>query len=110
MALNQKYSWADFLHDHPDEKGLKRTSPEGKKAFESAYKAYLKEYLKRRLGRLQQQQKVATDVRNELVAMLKETKLPRVARRVQLRVGQKDHAVAVIAKQIERTKEVQKQF
>ena len=38
MSVNQKYTWHDFLKEHPEhkEKSTKRTSPEGKKAFESA--------------------------------------------------------------------------
>lgn len=110
MALNQKYTWADFLRQNPEKKELKRTSAEGKKAFETAYKGFIKEYLKTRVASLQKQQQTATASRDELVTRLKATKKANVAKRFQVRVGQKDHAIAVIGQQIERTKEVQKQF
>ncbi len=110
MALNQKYTWTDFLHNHPEKKELKRTSPEGKKAFETAYKGAIKEYLKTRLTLLQKQQVKATKNRDELVVRLKAMKKINLAKRFQLRVGQKDHAISVITQQIERTKEIQKQF
>ncbi len=50
MSLNQKYTWHDFLKDNPDLKksGIKRTSKEGTKAFESAYNKRVKEVLKSR--------------------------------------------------------------
>lgn len=110
MALNQKYTWADFLQEHPEKKDVKRTSTEGKKAFEQAYKARVKDYLKERLERLNKQHAGATKARDELVGRLKATKAAVVAKRLQLRVGQKDHAMAAIVQQIERTKAVQKQI
>lgn len=110
MALNEKYTWGDFLREHPQKKDLKRTSAEGKKTFETAYKAFVKEFLKTRLTRLQKQQKKATECRDELVGRLKGIKKASLAKRFQSRVGQKDHALAVIGQQIENTKAIQKQF
>lgn len=110
MALNEKYTWGDFLREHPEKKGLKRTSPDGKKAFETAYKAFVKEYIKTRLGRLEKQQQRATKSRDELVVRQKAIKKAALAKRFQVRVGQKDHAIAVIGQQIASTREIQKQF
>ncbi len=110
MALNEKYTWADFLREHPGKKDVKRTSPEGKKAFEQAYKAFVKKYLTTQLERLERQQQRATEVRNDLVTRLKATEKHVIAKRLQARVGQKDHAVAIIAKQIDRARDLQKQF
>ncbi|MBI4237272.1 MAG: hypothetical protein HY696_02490 [Deltaproteobacteria bacterium] len=110
MAIHDKYTWADFLKANPDKKGVKRTSPEGAKAFQQAYKAFIQTYLKQRLDRLGRQQTKTTGVRDALVGKLKATKKAAVARRIQTRVGQKDHALVVITKTIGRTKELQKQF
>lgn len=57
MSLNQKYTWKDFLREHPEhkEKKTKRTSSEGKKAFEAAFKAYIKKYLAAQVERFGKQ-------------------------------------------------------
>ncbi len=61
MSLNQKYTWARFLKDHPEhkEKKTKRTSKEGQKAFDAAFKQHAKEYLKERLAKIEKEQKAA---------------------------------------------------
>lgn len=109
MALNEKYTWADFLKENPGKK-LKRTSPEGKKAFEAAFNAKIKAYLKTRTTKIEKAQQKATAKRDTLVVALKATKKPFKAKRVQARVGQKDHAIAMLAQQLTRTKEVAKRF
>lgn len=109
MAIHDKYTWADFLKANPGKKGVKRTSPEGSKAFQQAYQAFIETYLKQRLDRLGRQQTKTTAVRDALVGKLKATKKAATARRIQGRVGQKDHSLAVLAKTIARTKELQKQ-
>lgn len=108
MSLNQKYTWADFLRDNPDMKGTKRTSPEGKKAFEAAFKKQAKEYLKARAEKMAKGEKIATEKRDALVTRLKAAKRPLTAKTLQARVGQKDRAIAGFQKQIERTKSLQK--
>ena len=62
MSLNRKYTWADFLKEHPEykTKKIKRTSKEGQKAFDAAYKQHIKEYLKDRLVRIEKEQKRAS--------------------------------------------------
>lgn len=59
MSLNKKYTWARFLKDHPEhkEKKTKRTSKEGQKAFDAAFKQHAKEYLKERLAKIEKEQK-----------------------------------------------------
>lgn len=57
MSLHQKYTWHDFLKEHPEKKGVKRTSSEGQKAFDAAYKKFAKAYLKGRLEELAAAQK-----------------------------------------------------
>lgn len=50
MALKDKFTWNDFLKQNPEfkEKKVKRTSPEGEKAFNVAFKNFAKEHLKAR--------------------------------------------------------------
>lgn len=76
MSLNKKYTWADFLKEHPEhkEKKLKRTSKEGQKAFEAAYKQHSKDYLKDRLVKIDNEKKRATDKRTALSKDLKAIK------------------------------------
>lgn len=115
MSLNQKYTWNDFLKEHPEhkEKRTKRTSSEGKKAFESAYKAFIKKYLSERSDKIAKQISVATKKRDEIVAKVKELrkaeKLPR-AKFVQKKAGSADAAIARFEKQLEKTKTIQKNF
>ncbi|PIR16333.1 MAG: hypothetical protein COV46_08790 [Deltaproteobacteria bacterium CG11_big_fil_rev_8_21_14_0_20_49_13] len=54
MSLSKKYTWADFLKANPEHKAkkTKRTSKEGAKAFEAAYKQHVKEYLKARMAKI----------------------------------------------------------
>ncbi len=68
MSLNQKYTWNDFLKSHPEykEKKIKRTSKEGAKAFESAAKQHLKEYLKERLAKIDKEKERAEKDRKRL--------------------------------------------
>ncbi|MBI2346791.1 MAG: hypothetical protein HYV03_07955 [Deltaproteobacteria bacterium] len=110
MSMGQKYTWADFLKDHPElkTKGVKRTSKEGKKAFEEAYKTALKSHLKGLSAKLEREGKKATARRTALTTMLKADKGTVVAKVLQQRVGQKDHAIAFLARQIERAKAAQK--
>ncbi|MBI4212226.1 MAG: hypothetical protein HY540_06265 [Deltaproteobacteria bacterium] len=115
MSLNQHYTWKDFLKEHPEhkEKKLKRSSAEGSKAFEAAFKKYMKEYLKERMNGIERMTKKISAKRAELSAkqkdLVKTKKWPKI-RIAQARVGRKDAALARLAKQTERTKELQKNF
>lgn len=106
MSLNQKYTWADFLKQHPDlkKKGVKRISKEGKKAFEEAFKTYAKTYLKQLTTKLELRAKKASIQRETFVEKLKATKKAPAAKILQAKVGQKDHAIFALTTQLERAK------
>lgn len=113
MSLAQKYTWHDFLREHPDfkEKKTKRTSAEGKKAFDAAFKVFAKKYLAERSEQLTKEVARATKRRDDLVLKLKELRKAKKhtkAKRQQEKVGRADHAVAGIAKLQEKAKERQK--
>ena len=113
MALNQKYTWHDFLKEHPEfrEKQLKRTSPEGKKAFEAAYKAFVKKYLADRSTKLAKAIERATKRRDERIGKLRELRKAKKhpkAKLAQKKVGRQDAAIARFTRQQERTKALAK--
>ena len=109
MSLNQKYTWNDFLKGNPEhkEKKTKRTSSEGKKAFEAAYKKFIKEYLAERQKMLARMQERIAKSRDELSIKVKTFQkaknLPK-AKFYQTKVGIKDAAIARINAKIEDTK------
>lgn len=113
MSLNQRYTWHDFLKEHPEfkEKGIKRMSPEGKKAFDASYKAFIKNYLAERSEKLTKLIERSTKRRDERIAKLKDlrkTKKKVKAKRAQLKVGRSDAAIAHLKKEQTRVKEAQK--
>lgn len=73
MSLAQKYTWGDFLKAHPEakKKALKRTSAEGKKAFEAAFKEFAKGYLKEKQDQIKKENDRATKAKKALVQKLK---------------------------------------
>lgn len=73
MALAQQYTWARFLKEHPDlkEKGIKRTSAEGKKAFEAAYKKFAKAALKDREEWVKREESRVEALKTAVVGKLK---------------------------------------
>lgn len=113
MSLNQKYTWQDFLKEYPEhkEKKTRRTSGEGKKAFESAYKSFIKKYLSGRAEKVGKDITLATKRREQYVSKLKETrktgKCAR-ARVIQEKIGRFDSAIARLSKQQGKAKEKQK--
>jgi hypothetical protein len=115
MSLNQKYTWADFLRDNPEhkEKKTKRTSPEGKKAFEAAYKKFIKDYLTEKQEQLKRMEDKVAARRNELtkkVQGFQKAKDIAKAKFYQKKVGEKDAAIDRLQKQTERAKFLQKKF
>jgi len=111
MSLNQKYTWGKFLKDHPEKKDLKRISPEGKKAFEAAFKAKMKEYLTARTERVKGLQKKANERKKELaekVKALRKVKDWPKAKIYQLKAGRQDSWINRLAKQAGRIKVLQK--
>lgn len=110
MSLNQKYTWNDFLKDHPDlkEKKIKRTSKEGEKAFEAAFKAKMKEYLKDCDGKIEKRKENALKRKAEItlkVQSFQKKKDWSKARFYQKRVGKQDAAIARLITQDVRIKE-----
>lgn len=115
MSLNQKYTWHDFLREHPEmkEKGVKRTSAEGKKAFEKAYKERIKQYLSERGERIDVDLARKAKRREEQNAKLKaavQTKKKTRVKLAQRTLGRTDAAIARTQKMAERHKAVQKGF
>lgn len=110
MSINQKYTWTDFLKANPEwkKKGLKRTSKEGKKAFEDAFATHAKAHVRHLTAKLEQEVKKATTRREVWVGRVKAAKKSPIAKVLQMKVGQKDHAVHALGRQIERAKALQK--
>lgn len=109
MSLAQKYTWADFLKAKPEFKG-KRTTDEGKKAFEAAFKSHVKGYLKDRATSEQKAHDVLVTKKTKLVETLKKAKTGAKAKIVRAKVGRKEAAIVKMSKRIEKTKTVQKSF
>lgn len=115
MSLNQKYTWADFLKEYPEhkEKNTKRTSSEGKKAFESAYKKFIKSYLEERQTQLKRMDARAVAQRDEFVKKVQSYQKKKdfaKATFYQKKAGLKDSAIAELKRQADRTKTVAKKF
>lgn len=78
MSLKQKYTWADFKREQGDKaKDMKRTSPEGQKAFEAAQKAKIKAHVADRTKNAKKQQENAAKEMKTLRDSLKGLKTPR---------------------------------
>lgn len=115
MSLNKKYTWLDFLKEHPEhkEKQTKRTSAEGKKAFEAAYKTFIKKYLVERTSKIEKEIERSKKRREDLTAKLKAAHKSNKKLRIkfaQKKVGRTDRAIAGLGKIIEKTKTLQKNF
>jgi hypothetical protein len=110
MSLNKKYTWGDFLKEHPEykEKKIKRTSKEGQKAFEAAFKQQAKDYLKNRLEKIDKEQENVEKVRKELSKVIKAAKEAYQKRSLQPRIGAVESKIAHLDKERERAKSLQK--
>jgi hypothetical protein len=113
MSLNQKYTWGAFLKEHPDlkKKGVKRTSAEGRKAFESAYKTKIKEYLSARAEKVNTLKKKATAKFDDLTKTIKKLQKEKEfskARIYQEKAGRQDALIARLTKETSRIKTLQK--
>lgn len=104
MSLNQKYTWKDFLEENPEfkKKGVKRTSSEGKKAFESAYKAKIKEILKDRLAWLEREKARAAGKRDALTNEMKAAKNISLRKKLQKKIGRMDSYLSRLSRASER--------
>ena len=112
MSLNQKYTWNDFLKENPELKAkeVKRSSPEGKKAFEAAYKAKIKDVLKDRLTKIEKETARAGEKKIGLMTVLKERKKGRLRKVVQAKVGKTEKYIHRLGKMSEKTKLKQKSY
>lgn len=112
MSLNQKYTWNEFIKENPElrEKKVKRTSNEGKKAFEAAYKAKVKDVLKDRLAWIDKETKRVNEKKAALVADIKAKKDGTARCAVQAKVGKTEKYLNNLEKMTKRTKQVQKNF
>lgn len=115
MAIKDKFTWADFLKTNSDakEKKLKRTSPEGKKAFEKAYKEFAKNHLKTREEQLAAESDRAGKNRAGLIEQLKNLKGKRKhvqQKRLNKKTGRLDAYLAKLAKAKDGIKEVAKKI
>jgi hypothetical protein len=115
MSLNQKYTWADFLKEYPEhkEKNTKRTSSEGKKAFEAAYKKFIKTYLDERGAQLKKLEAKTVAQRDDFVKQVQSFQKKKdfaKATFYQKKAGLKESAIAELKRQADRTKAVAKKF
>ena len=103
MSLAHKFSWNEFLKKNPEfkKKGVKRTSPEGEKAFKAAFKDFAKNYLKERQETLKKEKERVTKAKKELVAKLKGVdgkKWHLKAKKLNLKIGRFDSYLAKLEK------------
>lgn len=73
MSLAQQFTWNDFLKKNPEfqKKNIRRTSPEGEKAFKAAFKEYAKTSLKERETKIKKEKERVAKAKGALVAKLK---------------------------------------
>lgn len=115
MSLNQKYTWHDFLKEHPEhkDKGTRRTSSEGKKAFDSAYKAFMKTYLSDRVGKVEKLVEKAQVKRGALQSKAKDLRKSGKAIKAKLvdkKIARTDSSIARQNRITDKTKSLQKSF
>ncbi|MBU4484758.1 hypothetical protein KKA47_05000 [bacterium] len=112
MSLNQKYTWTQFLKENPELKAkrIKRTSAEGVKAFETAYKAKVKDILKDRLTFIDREKKRATDSKTEIVKKMRGNKNAPKVKILQKKVGRMDNYLSRLDKATESNKKLSKSF
>lgn len=115
MALADKYTWGDFLKAHPDlkKKKIKRTSPEGEKAFKAAFKTFAKEFLKHRVANLKKEEERVAKTHKELVGALKNVdgrKWHLKSKRLNRQIGRMDAYTARLKTAEKRTAELTKKI
>ena len=73
MSLAQHFTWGDFLKKNPEfkKKKLKRTSPEGEKAFKAAFKEFAKDFLKKREAKIKKEKDRVAKEKTAFVTRLK---------------------------------------
>lgn len=105
MSLKQKYTWAQFKKEEGEKaKDLKRTSPEGMKAFKAAFAARTKRFVQNRMERLAKAQSKAQEQLTALQGTLKGLRSATRQKAVRKRISRKQHAMRDFSEQIERDK------
>lgn len=113
MGLAHKYTWGDFLKANPElkKKGIKRTSPEGEKAFKAAFKAFAKDHLKTRSAKLKKEEERVAKSKEMLLQRLKAVggkKWHLKAKDLNEKIGRFDSYLARLTRWQESTKELAK--
>lgn len=114
MSLAHQFSWQKFLTQNPDlkKKGVKRTSTEGKKAYQAAFKEFAKKCIKDRETGIKKEETRTTKARASLVEQLKAVdgkKWHLKAKKLNQEIGRLDSYLASLQKAKERTKNLSKQ-
>lgn len=115
MSLAHQFSWKKFLKENPElkKKGVKRTSPEGEKAYQAAFKEFAKNYIKDREARLKKEEKRTAEAKAKLVEELKAVdgkKWHLKAKKLNREIGRLDAYLTSLQKSKERTKQLSKQI
>lgn len=113
MSLAQHFTWGDFLKKHPEfkKKKIKRTSPEGEKAFKAAFKDFAKEFLKKREAKIKKEKERAAKEKTALIARLKAVdgkKWNLKAKVLNQRVGRLDSYLSKLETQQKKTTQLAK--
>lgn len=106
MSLAHQYTWAQFLKEHPEakKKKIKRTSPEGEKAFKAAFEKFAKSYLKERQEKIKKEKERVIKNKKELVDKLKAVdgnKWHLKAKKLNLEIGRYDSYLAKLEKALQ---------
>lgn len=115
MALKQKFTWGDFLKQNPEfkEKKMKRTSPDGEKAYQAAFKKFAKEHLKNREGWVKKEEERVTKAKGTLVKQLKAIdgkKWHLQSKKLNKEIGRFDAYLSKISKWHEASKQLTKKI
>lgn len=115
MALKQKFTWGDFLKQNPEfkEKKMKRTSPDGEKAYQAAFKKFTKDHLKNREGWVKKEEERVSKAKGALVKTLKGVdgkKWHLKAKDLNQKIGRYDAYLSKLSKWHEESKQLAKKI
>lgn len=115
MSIAQKFTWGDFLKQNPalKEKKVKRTSSEGEKAYQAAFKKFAKEHLKSREEKIKKETDRANKTKKDLLGRLKKVdgkKWHLKAKELNQRIGRFDAYLARLTKLEEKSKQLTKKI
>lgn len=115
MSIAQKFTWGDFLKQNPalKEKKVKRTSPEGEKAYQAAFKKFAKEHLKARDEGIKKETDRVNKTKKDLLGRLKKVdgnKWHLKAKTLNKKIGRFDAYLARLAHWQETSKQLAKKI